>query len=229
MTNQSHDIPDPTSQENRLDPQPITHFPSRFLLSLASPAVLLAAPSRAGGQLSDDEAAEILDLLRSSRSDTLAKLAALSDEQWSFKPAPDRWSAGEVAEHLYLAEQVFHSQVDALMKAAPSPDWDKQSEGKVQTLTQVIPDRSNRAQAPPPAVPKGQMSRTQVVESFVAARSRMIGRVLDRSKAYKAHIGDSGTPLGDLSAAHWLRFAALHNQRHNKQIDEVLADPKFPA
>ena len=57
----------------------------------------------------------------------------------------------------------------------------------------------------------------------------MVTLAQDRSKAYKAHIGESGTPLGELSAAHWLRFAALHNQRHNKQIAEVLADPKFPS
>ena len=205
---------------------PITR--AQFLLSLAAPAAL-AAPSAGDGRLSDAEAAEIVDLLRNSRSDTLMKLAALSDEQWKFKPASDRWSAGEVAEHLYLTEQVFHSQVDNLMATAPNPDWSEMSEGKVQMLTQVLPDRSNRAQAPPPAVPKGEMSRAEIVKAYAAARSNTIERTQDRSKAYKKHIAESGTPLGPLSAAHWLRFAALHNQRHNKQIDEVLADPELPA
>ena len=56
----------------------------------------------------------------------------------------------------------------------------------------------------------------------------MIERARGSTKAYKAHIAERSTPLGALSAEHWIRFAALHNLRHNKQIDEVLADPKFP-
>ena len=215
-----------------MNPQP--HQPkaltrSAFLFSLATPALLLAAPSAGDGRLTADEIAEIVDVLGRSRSDTLTKLASLSDKQWKFKAGPDRWSAGEIAEHLYLTEMGFHSQVDGLMSAAPITDWSQQSEGKVQVLKQVIPDRTTRFPAPPEAVPQGKMRRTEIVNAYSSARSKMIGRAADSSKAYKAHIAESGTPIGALSAAHWLRFAGLHNVRHNKQIDEVLADPKFPA
>ena len=201
---------------------------SRFLLALASPAALLAAPGHGDGRLTTDDTAEIADCLYRSQSDTLTKLAALSNEQWKFKAGPDRWSAGEVAEHLYLTETGLHLRVDGLMKAKPNPDWAKLSEGKVQALTQVLPDRTNRFPAPPEATPKGKMSRPEIVKAYSSARSRMIERARDGAKAYQAHIEDSGTPFGPLSAAHWIRFAALHNQRHNKQIDEVLANPKFP-
>ncbi len=201
---------------------------SRFLLSLATPAALMAAPKAGDGRLSAAERADILDLLHRSRSDTLTKLAGLSDEQWRFKPAPERWSAGEVAEHLYLSEQLFHSQVDDLLSGKPNPDWAKLSDGKVGAITQVVPDRTNKAEAPPPVAPQGKMSRNEIVQAYSAARSRTLERALDETKRYKAYIADSGTPFGPLSAAHWLRFAALHNQRHNEQIDEVLADPKFP-
>ena len=71
------------------------------------------------------------------------------------------------------------------------------------------------------------MSRAEIVNKYSAARSRMIERSKNGSKAYKAHLDDGSTPFGQLSAVHWIRFAALHNQRHNKQIDEVMADPKF--
>jgi hypothetical protein len=202
---------------------------SKFLLALGTPAVLLAAPGHGDGRLSADDTAEIVDLLYRSRGDTLTKLASLSDKQWVFKAGPGRWSAGEVAEHLYLVETGLHFRVDGLMKAEPSPDWATLSEGKVQVLTQTLPDRTNRFQAPPEVTPKGEMSRTEIVNAYSSARSRMIDRARDRSRAYKAHIEESGTQLGALSAAHWIRFAALHNQRHNKQIDEVMAAAKFPG
>ena len=202
---------------------------SKFQFLLTTPALLLADTGSGDGRLSADETAEIVDLLYRSRSDTLTKLAALNDQQWAFKAGPDRWSAGEVAEHLLLSETGFHFRVDNLMNTKPAADWAKQSDGKVQVLTQVLPDRTNRVKAPPEATPKGKMSRTEIVNAYSTARSKMIERTRDGSKAYKAHIEESGTPLGPLSAAHWLRFAALHNQRHNKQIDEILVDPKFPA
>ncbi len=199
-----------------------------FLVFLIAPAVLLADSHGVGGNLSAQERAEIVALLQESRNDTLTKLAALSDEQWKFKPGPDRWSAGEVAEHLYLSETTFHTRVDGLMAGKPNADWRKLTEGKTQVITQVIPDRTNRVKAPPEVSPKGKMSRAEIINSYSAARTKMIERAEDSSKAYNAHLGESDTPLGQLSAAHWIRFAALHNQRHNKQIDEVMADAKFP-
>lgn len=202
---------------------------SRFLLALAAPAALLADPAKHDGRLSAAEINEIVDLLRQSQSDTMTKIAALDDAQWSFKSAPDRWSAGQVLEHLFLSEAGFVSRVDSLMSAESNPDWAKLSSGKSELITRVLPDRTNRAQAPPPFIPKGEMSRAKLVGAYSAQRSRMIELAGDGSKPYKAHIDESGTPLGPLSAAHWLRFAALHNVRHNKQIDEVLAGPKFPG
>ena len=199
-----------------------------FVVLLVAPALLLADSHAVGGNLSAQERAEIVALLEESRNDTLTKLAALSDEQWKFKPGPDRWSAGEVAEHLYLTETGFHMRVDDLMAGKPHADWRKLTEGKTQVITQVIPDRTNRVKAPPEVTPKGEMTRADIISAYSAARSRMIERTEDSSKAYQAHLDESGTPLGQLSAAHWIRFAALHNQRHNKQIDEVMADAKFP-
>ena len=202
---------------------------SRFLLALAAPAGLLAGSNNASGRLSEGERREIVELLHQSQSATLTMLAGLGDAQWSFKPGPDRWSAGEVFEHLMLSEKLFHAQVDGLMERGPNPQWEKLSAGQQATITQVVPDRSQKAQAPPPLEPKGAMSRIALVEAYSAARARTIELTFDPAPAYKAHIADSGTPLGPLSAAHWLRFAALHNQRHNKQIHEVLGDAKFPG
>ena len=200
----------------------------KFLALLIAPAVLFADSHAGAGTLSSEETAEIVALLQNSRADALTKLASLSDEQWKFKPGPDRWSAGEVAEHLLLTERGFHMRVDDLMAGKPNADWKKMTEGKDQIISQAIPDRTNRVQAPPFAVPQGMMSRSEIISEYAAARSRMIDRARDRSKAYKAHVAESGTPFGPLGAAHWIRFAGLHNQRHNKQIAEVMADPKFP-
>ena len=117
---------------------------------------MLAAPGGADGRLSAEEAAKIVDLLYRSQSETLTKLAALNDEQLGFKSGPDRWSPGQIAEHLYLLEIGLHSQLDSLMKAEPNPDWATLAKGKVQVLTQTLPDRTTRFQAPAGSGPCGQ-------------------------------------------------------------------------
>jgi hypothetical protein len=42
--------------------------------------------------------------LRDARQQFLDVVAPLSERQWSYKPAPDRWSISEIAEHLALSE-----------------------------------------------------------------------------------------------------------------------------
>ena len=91
----------------------------------------------------------------------------------------------------------------------------------------MVPDRSNPVQAPPPAVPQGKMSRGEVVAKYLEARDKMIGFAQDRTKPYKSYVNED-SPLGALHAAHWMKFVALHNVRHLKQLDEVLADAGFP-
>ena len=50
------------------------------------------------------ERAELIDLLNKSEKEFLDAVESVSDAQWTFRAGPDRWSIGEVAEHLVLAE-----------------------------------------------------------------------------------------------------------------------------
>ena len=153
-----------------MHPRYLTRF--QFLASLAAPAALAAAPSSADGRLSDAEVAEILALLHQSRADTLTMLAGLNNAQWKFKSGPDRWSAGEVAEHLMLVEGMFAGQIDTLMKADPAADWAKRSEGKVEMITKAIPDRSQPAEARPRS---SRRLRRTARKSFAATPKRARG------------------------------------------------------
>ena len=53
--------------------------------------------------LTDAERTAVIRLLTDSRAALLGAVEPLSDAQWSFKPEPDRWSIGEIVEHLGLA------------------------------------------------------------------------------------------------------------------------------
>ncbi len=71
-------------------------------LTLASAAQTTAAP--APSTLTAEERAAALASLQATRDAFLKSIAGLSEKQWRFKPAPDRWSVAEVSEHIAVSE-----------------------------------------------------------------------------------------------------------------------------
>ena len=69
------------------------HCPELLKADLRRPWATKQRISGRHGHLSNDGARELL-----------AAVASLSPAQWTFKPAPDRWSIVECVEHVALAE-----------------------------------------------------------------------------------------------------------------------------
>lgn len=197
-----------------------------FTRTIALLALPLALTAGGSGVLTASQQADITHSLEASRDALLGHMAALTDEQWSFKPAPDRWSPAEIVEHLYRSEGFAHQVVDGLMAEPANPKWRELTVEKTAMIRNVIPDRSQKAQAPDFLQPSGEMSRAELVSGFIKARAQTIKKV--RAEApYQEHVG-LDSPLGPMNAAQWLEFPALHTERHTKQLAEVLADPGFP-
>ena len=198
----------------------------RFLILALTPCLLFGSSHGKDAALSASESAELVGLLEDTRGKILSRVAGLSDEQWRFRTDPDRWSAAEIVEHLYLTEGAFSKTVADLLAGKPNPEWAKLTAGADEKVTKMVPDRSNPVKAPPFAVPQGKMSRGEVVGKYLEMRAKMIGFAKDRSKPLKSYVQES--PLGPLHAAQWIRFTAMHNGRHLKQLEEVLAHSGFP-
>lgn len=203
-----------------------------LLVLLALPSLVATADDATNdGTLTPEERAETLALLESTRDHVLRQAAALTDEAWTFKPGPDRWSVAEVVEHLMLTEGFLWQSADAALEADADPEWATKTEGQMAMLSKTIPDRSQPAQAPAPLQPDAEespeLSRRELVEGFLAARQKTIDFIRETGAPIKAHVIDTEF-FGPMSAHHWLAFIGFHNARHNKQIDEVLEDPKRP-
>ena len=54
--------------------------------------------------MTEAERAELVELLLKSQRELMQELEGVSERQWSFKLGPDRWSVGEVVEHIVLAD-----------------------------------------------------------------------------------------------------------------------------
>jgi hypothetical protein len=100
-----------------------------------------------------EERTQILKWLDDSHKEFLAAIDWVSDAQWSWKPAPERWSVGETAEHIVLADALLFGFVRKAMAAPSNPAREEQTKGKTELLIRMIPSRRGKAVAPKPIVP----------------------------------------------------------------------------
>ena len=180
--------------------------------------------------ISAEERTQVLTWLDESHKEFLAAIDGVSGAQWKWKPAPERWSVGETAEHIVLAEGLLFGFVRKAMAAPPNPAWEEQTKGKTELLTQVIPTRQGKAAAPEPIVPREELTRAQVRERFEKQRIEIVNFASETQMAWKEHTVVHPFPaLATLNAYQWLIYVPLHTIRHGKQIAEVKATPGYPS
>lgn len=193
--------------------------------------VLLALPLVVFGdsdaRMTPDERSKALKWLEESRQEFLAAIEGVSEQQWKWKPAPDRWSVGEVAEHIVIAEASQFANVQKAISSAPNPAWEAQTKGKTERLEAVLAPRLGRVQAPEAIVPKGEMTLAEVKERFEKQRAEMVKFARETDAPLKQYTIDNPF-FGTLNAYHWLIYAPLHTMRHDKQIAEVKATAGYP-
>jgi hypothetical protein len=201
---------------------------------------------------------ESLEMFRETRERTLAMAGGLSQAQMDYAPAPGRWSAGEVLDHLLLAEGMNREQFAELIELRRSgrPAELRRSFADLNVSVAYIPksllpfleipfavlgafvpacareafmrNRLIPAQSPDAAAPrKGRPA---------ADLRRDLARSLEQTLAlFDAH---PGLDYGAMTVSHpllgrndlngLLRFLALHEQRHQAQVKEILSDPRLP-
>jgi DinB superfamily len=201
----------------------------QLLLALCFCIFCHSALAADDGKISAEERAKVIKLLKDSQAETLEALEKLSDAQLKFKPAPERWSVLECAEHIMLSEALLFEAVKRAVDTKPNPDWEAKTKGKTEFLEDVLAGRKGKAQAPESIVPSGKLSREQVIQKFKEARAITLKFAEQTQVPLKEHTLDHPSPVfGTLNGYQWLIYIPLHNVRHNKQIAEVKADANFP-
>ncbi len=199
-------------------------------LFLASAAFAVPFGAAGDAKLTPEERANAIKLLKESQKEFIALVENLTDEQWNFKPAPFKWSVGETAEHIALAEGLLFGVVQQTLASKPNPDWETKTQGKEAVLEKILAARTGRAQSPGAIQPiNKKMTRAEVMTLFRQGRERSLNFIETTDASFKDHTFDNPFPVfGTLNAYQWFLYIPQHNFRHNKQIAEVKANPKFP-
>ena len=180
----------------------------------------MAAAEEENGSLSSEERTELIQLLERSRQETDDLVARTADDAWAVKPAEDRWSVGEVVEHLALAEESVYALAMGALEGEEEPEWKALSAYGIDNIVNGLQDRTKKFQAPESFVPKGEMTRVEVLKRYADARDKTLEFVRGTEVQIKRYAAEG--PPGKMNVQQWIALAGGHNLRHNQQIVEVL-------
>jgi hypothetical protein len=219
-----------------------------------------ADPCCGGDRTGDEQDAyrSALELHRSTRAQTLTMLQVLSQNQLDYQPAPEKWSVGEVLDHLILGQRLnlsYMAEVIGMKKGGQRPDLRLSftdvdvSLGYIpksllpaletpftilnmflpttirdfMTSHRLVPAQNPHLTTPRRARPVHEL-RSDLISSFKEMETLLRSHAhLDYSEMVIRH-----PLLGNNSIAGLLRFLALHEWRHQSQIDDILTSPRFP-
>jgi hypothetical protein len=200
-----------------------------LVLALALTGIAQTAATPAPAPLSAEERDSALKSLQATHDAFLQSIAGLSEKQWRFKPAPDRWSVAEVSEHIAVSESMLFGMIQSKIMTSPA-DPSKRAEvaGKDEIILTKVPDRSHKAQAPEFLKPTNRWAtREELTKAFEDSRKATMDYVRTTNDDLRDHFGPHPL-LGPMDAYQWILLISAHSERHTKQIEEVKADPNFP-
>jgi hypothetical protein len=169
---------------------------------------------------------DVLPVLDASRVALRESLAAIPSDVRTERPAPDRWSAVDIVEHLSLVESRFSAVVggkiaDAL-RAGLGPEIQAR-EPLPERIRTMVTDRSGKRTAPEAAVPSGRLDEAAAWAAADAARAGFRAAVLSADGKALSGVIHEHPFFGPLNVYQWVELIAAHEMRHVAQVREAAA------
>ena len=191
-------------------------------------ALLLLIPG-VGQTLSQKEREQGVAELEGSRKAFLDATNGLSEAQWNFKSAPDRWSIAECAEHIGVTETFIRNLItEQALKGPAEPEKRALVQGRDSAVMTMVVDRTAKFKAPEAVQPTRRWTASgEITKNVLESRARTIEFVSTTQEDLRDHFMDHPV-FKTLDTYQWILLTSGHMRRHTAQILEVKADPNFP-
>lgn len=173
----------------------------------------------------------VVEALNTSETRLLELVSGLTDEQWRFREAPERWSIAEIVEHLVLQEAFVRGTVRQMLAGEAASEEQRAAVRAKEPLVAGLARRRAEQRLKSRAVntPTGQRSDFDaLVDELRRERAQTIAfaeeTLVDLRGHFFAHVA-----FGDLDGYQWLMLLATHMDRHALQIEQVKADMNWPG
>ena len=199
----------------------------RAMIMLATMTSAIAATP--DPKLTPEDRAKAIRYLDESEKQFKQLIADVNEEEWKWHPAPGRWSVGEVAEHIVLAEKLLFASVRKAVAAPANPNWFEQTKGKTEFLEKVMVERKGKATAPESIVPSGTWTKAETIARFDEGRVKIRQFIETTDVALLEHTEEHPFPVfKTLNAYQWFLYIPLHTIRHCGQMGDDKAAAGYP-
>jgi len=200
---------------------------NRYLLSgllfFSGIAFLQAQPKKIW---TEDNRKFLLDNLQKTKNEIIASTENLTAKQWAFKEAPDKWSIGQVLEHLGLYERIFEQEADIMLSTDAEPGLDSTALSDSAYLAWMNDPAPHTAERN--ATPLGLMKGKDNLTFFLFGRESIIAFVKNTTYDLKGHYTfrwgkEKRRSIHALMVVHF-----GHTSRHLRQIQRIKESAGFP-
>lgn len=170
---------------------------------------------------------QIFEVIDETRAKIYKLVEGLSDEQSDARPNPNAWTAKEIVEHLALIEgRLLHMMTMMVTKAESAGAGKKDAPVEIEpfSLDEYIErSRNEKYVAPEPFEPSGKISLAEALARLRHSREELHNL---RPRIEATDLSNFTYPhpaFGPLNFYRWLAFIGLHEARHLRQAEKLLA------
>lgn len=160
----------------------------------------------------------ITDCMAKSQRGFLSAADAVSAEDWKTRPREGRWSAAELVAHLMVIERAVIAKADRIARKSPK---------RVSLLKRIhlplalVEARWTRHKTPIP-IREGMLRDKEVMLADLrTVRERSLAFLHEMKRRDLSEYCWAHPVLGTLNTYEWIKFLALHEIRHTKQMREI--------
>ena len=195
--------------------------------ALLSLVFLSLSTSLESTTITDAERKYLVDFMIRTKERLLKDVKGLTQAQLNFKPDSTRWSVAECVEHITLTEKANFNRITEGLKSEADSSKRSQITLKDEDILKRYADRSNKRKTSETLEPKSSFgSHDAALKDFITRRNANI----EFAKTTKEDLRNRTTTysFGTIDLYQCLLALAAHSERHTEQLEEVMADPKFP-
>lgn len=157
--------------------------------------------------------------LDTTRTQLLQEIHLLDDTTFNKKPDAQSWSVAQICHHLVLVEEATKKAITWGLKAEEQSTPGRKN-------VQLILDRTRKFQAPPIVEPAEEPFTVQAMLDLLATTRKNLLAFLQTIEEPEALTKRAvkHPALGELPLDQWIEMVYMHEQRHIKQLQEIVRE-----
>jgi len=157
--------------------------------------------------------------LDTTRTQLLQEIHLLDDTTFNKKPDAQSWSVAQICHHLVLVEEATKKAITWGLKA-------EEQSIPARKNVQLILDRTRKFQAPPIVEPAEEPFTVQAMLDLLATTRKNLLAFLQTIEEPEALAKRAvkHPALGELPLDQWIEMVYMHEQRHIKQLQEIVRE-----